>query len=251
MNNLVGLEHMSREADLDRFYSLLNALSEKLGGSRTLDKCDGRMAWPNRGVYFFFEPGENRDQADKGHRVVRVGTHALKAGSRTSLWQRLSQHRGTSSGGGNHRGSIFRLLLGDSLKGSGLHLGAISWDIANDASKAAAQLGIAVEDVKLCESPIEASVSKHIRSLPFLWLGINDEAGPSSDRGVIERNSIALLSNYGKAILDMPSAQWLGNHCTRERVRLSGLWNNNHVDGKYDPAFLTVLEGHILKTSPT
>ena len=69
------------------------------------------MDWPKRGVYFFFKPGETR--RDGTPRVVRVGTHALKTGSGTSLWDRLSKHRGNlagrSPGAGNHRGSIFRL----------------------------------------------------------------------------------------------------------------------------------------------
>ena len=30
----------------------------------------------------------------------------------------------------------------------------------------------------------------------------------------------------------------LGARSDRERVRASGLWNNNHVDEGYDPAFL-------------
>ena len=51
-----------------------------------------------------------------GPRIVRVGTHALKAGSGTKLWTRLSQHKGQpSTGGGNHRGSIFRLIVGAAL----------------------------------------------------------------------------------------------------------------------------------------
>jgi hypothetical protein len=31
---------------------------------------------------------------------------------------------------------------------------------------------------------------------------------------------------------------WLGNYCNRVRVRKSGLWNQNHVEEDYDPAFL-------------
>lgn len=69
-------------------------------------------------------------------------------------------------------------------------------------------------------------------------MAIEDEAGPESERGYIERNSIALLSNYHKPALDAPSSNWLGHYCTRERVRQPGLWNQNHVDEGYDPAFL-------------
>jgi hypothetical protein len=96
---------------LAHLYELLNTLE-----TRTLNECSGRLSWPNRGVYFFFDPIQSRTDTGSGLRLIRVGTHALKAGSKTTLWKRLSQHKGTAkSGGGNHRGSIFRLLVGDAL----------------------------------------------------------------------------------------------------------------------------------------
>src|SRR4051794_35659090 len=36
-------------------------------------------------------------------------------------------------------------------------------------------------------------------------------SGRIGDRGSIERCAIALLSNYSKAVIDPPSAGWLGN----------------------------------------
>jgi hypothetical protein len=94
-----------REQHLKLFYDLLDDLEQSLGGARVLSQCDGRMGWPQRGVYLFREPGENRSDTGLGPRIVRVGTHALKTGSGTKLWTRLSQHRGQArSGGGNHRG---------------------------------------------------------------------------------------------------------------------------------------------------
>ena len=106
----------ARLRDLVRFYALLDRLEKKIHGARQLDDCSGRMEWPARGVYFFFENRENRSHSGEGLRIVRVGTHALKASSGTKLWTRLSQHRGqTNSGGGNHRGSIFRLIVGCAL----------------------------------------------------------------------------------------------------------------------------------------
>ena len=77
--------------------------------------------------------------------------------------------------------------------------------------------------------------------MSFLWLSVDDESGPQSQRGFIERNAIALLSNYGKPPIDPPSDSWLGSYCTREKVRTSGLWNSNHVDEGYDPTFLDAL----------
>jgi len=50
-----------------------------------------------------------------GNRVVRVGTHGLKTGSTSTLWGRVHQHRDTREGGGNHRGSVFRLHVGQAL----------------------------------------------------------------------------------------------------------------------------------------
>jgi hypothetical protein len=105
-----------RREHLVRFYSILGNLERKIGGARKLADCSGQMLWPQRGVYFFREQGEDRSDTGDGPRVVRVGTHALKAGSRSKLWGRLSQHRGPAkTGGGNHRGSIFRLIVGAAL----------------------------------------------------------------------------------------------------------------------------------------
>jgi len=103
---------------IDRFYFDLEDLREQVGGYRLLSSCTGSMNWPERGVYFFFEAGETRDFKDD-LRVVRVGTHAVSKGSKTTLWDRLRTHRGSLSGryagGGNHRGSIFRLHVGSAI----------------------------------------------------------------------------------------------------------------------------------------
>ena len=104
-----------RLGHLIRFYSILDALERNIGGARKLADCSGRMRWPARGVYFFREAGEMRADTGEGPRIVRVGTHALKAGGGTKLWNRLSAHRGQQNGGGNHRGSIFRLIVGTAL----------------------------------------------------------------------------------------------------------------------------------------
>ena len=223
---------MSRLDDLQRFYSLLLELEESLAGARHLAHCSGRMSWPKRGVYFFMEPGETRSHSGRGSRIVRVGTHALKTGSGTTLWRRLYQHKGVArSGGGNHRGSIFRLIVGTAL----IESDAIDCDSWDD------RRGSAPRKVRERELPLERAVSQVIGNMSFLWLSVGDEPGPRSLRGFIERNAIALLSNYGKPPIDPPSDSWLGSHCTREKVRTSGLWNSNHVDEGYDPTFLDAL----------
>jgi len=102
----------TRLQDLKRFYDILRDLKEKLGGTRKLADCSSKCGWPLRGVYFFFEQGEMRSDSGAGLRIVRVGTHALTANSKSTLWKRLGQHKGTKTGAGNHRGSIFRLIVG-------------------------------------------------------------------------------------------------------------------------------------------
>ena len=98
---------MTRIDHLKLSYDSLDSLEKRLGGTRRLSECSGRMRWPARSVYFFTEPGEARTDTGQGRRVVRLGTHALKARSQTKLWGRLVQHRGQArSGGGNHRGSL-------------------------------------------------------------------------------------------------------------------------------------------------
>lgn len=240
---------MTKADHLDHFYDLMDELRHKCGGLRYLGSCNGRMDWPQRGVYFFFEPGEQRSSA--GLRVVRVGTHGLKPSASSTLWKRLSQHRGTArSGAGNHRGSIFRLLVGTSyLRRESLDVP--SWGVPPDAGTAARKLQISREALKEMERPIEIEVSKHICALPFLWLEVNDQRGPDSLRGVVERNSIALLSNFIEKTPDIPSLGWLGNHCDREKVRSSGLWNNDFVECKCEPGFLDTLERLISAHTPS
>ena len=233
-----------RLADTARFYGLLDDLEARLGGVRVLADCHGRMNWPERGVYFFFEPGEA--EARGSRRVTRVGTHALIAKSRSTLWRRLAQHRGVArTCGGNHRGSIFRLLVGIALASRDHMALPPSWGKKNDPAAAGLQFGMSRTDVKQAEAELEARVSRYIGTMPFLWLNVGDAPGSESERGVIERNAIALLSGHRE-----PPANWLGRHSDRDPVRRSGLWNNQHVGENWDPSFLDLMEKWIEKTEP-
>ena len=239
-------------ADTRRFYQLLDQLAQRIGGPRQLAQSDGRMGWPQKGLYFFFEQSETRSSSGIGPRVVRIGTHALAAGSSSTLWGRLSNHRGTArSQGGNHRGSIFRLLVGIALAQRCGERTPPSWGIGSDLGVAVRKVGMTRPEIKRAETRVETQVSQYIGGMPLLWLGVDDKSGPDSDRGQIERNAIALLSNFREPAPDPASVHWLGHFSDRERVRSSGLWNNNHVDEEYDPTFLEVMGKWVERASPS
>jgi hypothetical protein len=84
-------------------------------------------------------------------------------------------------------------------------------------------------------------VSAYLGEMTVLWLAVPDEPGPTSDRAVIERNSIALLSN-GLRPTDPPSESWLGLHSSRHEIRDSGLWNLNHVQAEFETVGLEMFK---------
>jgi hypothetical protein len=196
------------------------------------------------GIYFFFEDGEHREHS-KTLRVVRVGTHAITATSRTTLWNRLRTHgghlSGPAAGGGNHRGSIFRKRVVEAMLRSGNYPEEIArtWGIGSTAPKA----------VRLAEHPLEQEVSQFIGRMPFLWINVPDAPSPASDRGYLERNCIGLLSNFEKADINPPAPKWLGVQSGQRTIRESGLWNTNRVEEEYRPEFLVKLESYTLAAS--
>lgn len=232
---------MSRQDDLDRLYSLFERLEERVGGMQRLDDCTGYMDWPERGVYFFFADDEQRGDHP---RLTRVGTHAVSTGSGQSLWDRLRTHRGanrgTYEGGGNHRGSVFRKRVGEAMiERQQLHDEYPHWGEGSSAGR----------ERRLAELEMERRVSDYIRQLPFLWVNVDDEPGPDSDRSYIERNTIALVSNYAKEPLDSRDDQWLGKASPCEEICQSGLWNVDHVGEEYAPEFLDRLDQAVENTS--
>ncbi|MFC4247860.1 hypothetical protein ACFOZ7_13010 [Natribaculum luteum] len=233
---------MTREEDIERLYWLLEELEETVGGKQKLKDCTGYMDWPDRGVYIFFAPDEYRESGDQ-LRITRIGTHAVSEGSSTSLWNRLRTHRGamrgTYEGGGNHRGSVFRKRVGEAfVERDSLHTEYPHWGEGSSAKR----------ERRLSELEMEQRVSDYLRDLPFLWLNVDDEPSADSQRAYIEQNTIALLSNYQRDAVDARSDDWLGKHSRSEKIRKSGLWNVNHVDEDYDPAFLDDVSAAIENT---
>lgn len=235
---------MTAIEQLRDFYSLLEALTERYGMHR-LGDCTGKMDWPDRGVYFFLDPNEPRGGSLPGRegagdpsfsanglvppRVVRVGTHAVTAGSSSVLWNRLRQHRGQSTGMGNHRGSVFRKHVGRALlaRDGESHP---TWGVRQTASR----------EVRLSEAQLEMRVSDYLSDLLVVFVPVLDPAGPESLRAFLERNAIALLASQGRRV-DSPTAEWLGHYAPARAVSASGLWNVAHVGERVDEDFLVTL----------
>ena len=230
---------MTRYDDLDHLYSLLDDLEATVGGKRRLGNCDGRMNWPDRGIYFFFHPEGTRESTDQ-LRLTRIGTHAVSEGSSTSLWDRLRTHRGAQrgsyEGGGNHRGSVFRKRVGEALiERHGLQDEYPEWGVGSSAGS----------ELRVEELELERRVSDYLRELPFLWVDVDDEPSSESDRAYLERNAIALVSNLGKQSIDARDEEWLGYESPVADIRKSGLWNIDHVDEEYCAEFLETFAGYV------
>ena len=188
-----------RNEHIDRFYELLGLLEDRVGGKRMLKDCHRNMGWPERGVYFFFEEGQLRSQSQNDLRVVRVGTHAVTARSKSRLWHRLYEHK---QDGGR---SVFRDHVNRALK-----------------TRAAANGQHPEHNHTRC-------ISRYIGRMPFLWLNVDGDGGYQR-RTCLERNAIALLSNWRKRDGQInPVGNWLGMHSTKPEIKGSGLWNVQHV----------------------
>ena len=179
--------------------------------------------------------GSRRMEDGNVPRILFVGTHAVTAPSRSTLWARLRAHRGAEDCRGNHRGSVFRLHVGAALlRRDGADEVLDSWGVGPSAPRA----------VREREVRHEVRVSSHIGSMSVVWVAVLDEPGPTSARAFIKRNAIALLSRQGRRI-DPPSRAWLGLRSERDEIRHSGLWNLDHVMEDHEPAFLDVLEASV------
>lgn len=226
--------HTDQQA-FNAFYSILLQLEEQLGGTRLLGECTGKQVWPERGVYFLFEPGEFRGNDTAKNRIVRVGTHMVSRGSKATLWNRLRTHRGHANGTGNHRASVFRRHVGEAIiQREGVRLRVQSWGQWQSASRG----------IISTESDLERQVSEYIGSMSVVWLDVPDDPGPQSDRAFLERNAVALLSKEGRKV-DPPSPGWLGRYSPTEAITKSGLWNVNFVDYPYDDRFLDVFAAYV------
>ncbi|GAA4074913.1 hypothetical protein GCM10022389_20680 [Flavobacterium cheonanense] len=205
---------MNRKEQIDEFYELI----EKLPIRYLKDVKNSDL--PEKGVYFFFEDGENRTNLNQ-KRVVRIGTHAVQANSKATLYKRLKQHSGPNHGYGRHRMSVQRELIGYSIRNKEYSGEYNEWGIRNEKSN---------KIILIQEKKLEKEVSDYILNMPFIVLKVEGDSSKDNLRAYIESNSIKLLSNYCKTPVDPPSENWLGLYCDNNKVIKSGLWNRKEIE---------------------
>jgi len=209
---------MNRQQQIDEFYDLMVMVEQKFSKQRLADMNKKNV--PEKGVYFFFEGTELRDNKLDG-RIVRIGTHGVQNLSKATMYNRLSNHRGSKKLLGNHRGSVFRELVGRAL---------IQRDNIEDYQHWGSRAQKGNKEVRNSEKEMEVTVSQYLSQMKFIVLEVPGDSSKDNDRAYIERNSIALLSNFNKKAIDAPSEKWLGNFTGDNKIVKSGLWNRDYVD---------------------
>lgn len=212
----------ARIRDLTRLYDLIGRVRED---GRTFRLRDlGAQNLPLRGVYVFLDPAEFNFRGT-GPRIVRIGTHAVSLGSKSTLKTRLRNHLGLGNGSGSHRGSIFRLHVGRAMLEVGYAAPVPSWGIGQDAS----------EEVRATEQDLEKEVSKYLANLEVFIVPIDDPPSKNSQRARVETQLIALCTENFVQI-DKPGNDWLGLHSPMAPIASSGLWNLRDTGAQYRPA---------------
>jgi hypothetical protein len=165
---------------------------------------------PKNGIYVLFEEGE------RGHdtsRIVRIGTHT----GANQLRSRLKQHFLNR----NKDRSIFRKNIGRALLQRDRDPFLQQWEIDLTTRANRERYGADVDREKL--TSLEQRVSEVIQTrFRFAVFEIPDR----QQRLQIESrlvSTVSLCADCG------PSAQWLGMHSPKAKIRESGLWQVNEL----------------------
>ena len=159
---------------------------------------------PNKsGIYIMFEDGEKIGNLD---RIVRVGK------AEQPLLTRLTQHFINEDK--DH--SIFRKHVGRALlqKGNYSQVDINNWNI---------------KGIKCPQ--IEKKVTVELKRFSFCCI---EDFSNIEEIKNLEQTLIETLSMYNRLYKkqtgkDIFSENWLGQDCTNDKVRTSGLWNDEHV----------------------
>ncbi|WP_423798203.1 hypothetical protein [Neobacillus sp. SAB-20_R2A] len=165
---------------------------------------------PQNGIYILFEKGE---QAHGGDRIVRIGTHTGK----NKLGSRLKEHFTNE----NKDRSIFRKNIGRALLNRKSDDYLKIWELDLISSENKQKYGHLIN--KNYQQKIEHEVTKTIQN-NFSFVVI--EEGDKDKRLYLEAKLISDVSNCTEC---RSSKRWLGNYSIKEKIRGSGLWQEQGV----------------------
>lgn len=172
-----------------------------------------RQEITQNGIYIIFERGEKYLEFD---RIVRVGTHT---GS-NQLYSRLNQHYIKE----NKNRSIFRKNIGRCILNKENNPYLKNWDL-DTTSAEEKKTNSHLVDVEF-EKQIERRISKYIQeNLSFCVFRMDIK----EQRLFWEKKISSTLAQSTEL---RPSSGWLGNFSPKEKIRASGLWQVNGLDGE-------------------
>lgn len=231
-----AVSDFDRMLRLSQLYEAIERLGYGRGQGKRLGDLSASDVWAERGVYIFVDDSEGHRWDMMMPRIVRVGTHGVSVGSKSTLWQRLRTHRGGEDLFGSHRSSVFRRHVGAAIlkRTSKTHR---SWGVGDSASRT----------VRSREASLERAVSEYLRNLRVYFIAVGDSPSANSDRSYIERSLVALLSNHLHP-LDPPGRKWLGAHADRVEIQKSGLWNVDYVGESEQKDWLYSFESFVDRT---
>lgn len=179
---------------------------------------------PKNGIYIIFEIGEKYKNLD---RIVRVGTHT----GNNQLRSRLNQHFIKE----NKNRSIFRKNIGRCFLNKEMNPYLNLWEL-DITSRAEKEKNLKLLDLNF-EKGMEKIISNYVQTnLSFCVFQVDTK----DDRLFWESR---IVSTLAKATDIKSSENWLGNQSTKDKIRVSGLWQVNEL---YNDS-LTVLEFDQLK----
>ncbi len=172
--------------------------------------CKERL--PLNGVYFLFEKGE---RGHGGPRIVRIGSHTGVG----KLPSRMAEHMTK-----NKDRSIFRKNIGRALlnRANDPFLRQWNWDLTKREKRV--RYGPLLDTVR--QEAVETEVLRYIvDNFTFAVFCIDDK----SARLDFEKHAIATVAQCAQC---GPSEAWLGNSSPLDSVRVSGLWQKQHLQGE-------------------
>jgi hypothetical protein len=165
---------------------------------------------PQNGIYILCEQGEAFDQMD---RVVRVGTHT----GNDQLQSRLFQHFVDE----NKDRSIFRKNIGRCFLNKESHPYLKIWELDLTTKEQRKKSAHLIDE--LLQEQLEKRISRYVRhNMTFSVIEVNNKR----ERLYLEAKIVSTVSLCEKC---KPSANWLGLHSPKARIKESGLWQVNEL----------------------